>query len=44
MVAMQCARAEVSSRDGRFWTIGESAVAERSSHTGRLGGNFRAEE
>jgi hypothetical protein len=44
MVAMQGARVDVPPRDRRFWTIGESEVAEHSAHIGRLSGNCRPEE
>jgi hypothetical protein len=44
MVAMQCAGAEASFREGRLWAIDEAAVGERSQHTRRLCGNRRPEE
>ena len=44
MVAMQCAGAEASFRDGRLWTVDDAAVGERSQHTKRLCGNRRPEE
>ena len=44
MVAMQCAGAEASFRDGRLWTIDDAAVGQRSQHTRRLCGNHRPAE